>query len=247
MPSIESFNVDFNPNRMSLIDFALSRSLDQHQGKPIYTAFLTAFLKEVNELYAAIIDLQEQRSLYHATDSNLEALGRIVGTNRNVVDLDESIYVHFDETDQSCDSSCVEYVPGAELNNTTYEDDLAFRNTIINQINRNNMLYASYPEVQLAIRVFISKLVKFQRTGPMRVQITAPDSMGLTAIDLLVRHGNQIQGDDLFFFPYPATLDIDDDVVYYPDGADEGPFMWDSDTNCFDVAPWAVFAHIDFN
>lgn len=240
MPAIPaSYQVDFTGYRRDLVADGLALLLEQHVDKCVLRQFLAALLEEVQDLHDALIDLQEQRTLYLAVGENLDALGRIVGEDRIPYQYDDSRWMFADRVAQRPDQA-MSWVDGAPLESFLPVDDGQYRYNILGKILKNHVIFTSVPELQTIIRHYSSFQVSFEKTGPMEVAITIPDDATPTLIGLLTKNEDTPLCDTVFKIPYPATLYIS--AINY-----HSPVPWftaDRDDQQCDHAPCAVTAQI---
>lgn len=224
MPIPGFYQVDFSAARKNLVRQALSRLLDQHADKPLLRRFVATLLLEVQDLYDALIDLQEGRTLYAAEDENLNALGRIVGEPRTPYQYDDSHWLFADRTAQSPDSAAA-WCVNAPFAAFLPVDDSQYKMNILSRIIKNHTLAASVPELERLTRLLTGQYISYDKTGPMQVSVLAPANLSATALNLLSRAQSSRRADDVFQLPYPATLWFDGVMTYVPDAffcADRG-------------------------
>ncbi len=216
MPIPEHYKIDFSPYRKDLVEQALGRMLSQHFDKCVLRQFVAAVMREVQELYAAIIDMQEQRTLYQAAAENLSALGRIVGEPRAPYQYDESRYMFADRPHQRPDSSFV-WCLGAPFSAFIPVEDEQYRMNILARIVKNHTLTGSIPELDRLTSLVTGTTVSYDKTGPMQVTVTVPADISGTNYTMLLLTRTDRRTDDAFMLPYPATLWFDKVVVHVPD------------------------------
>ena len=216
MPIPEFYKVDFSPYRKDLIEQALGRMLSQHYDKCVLRQFVAAIMDEVQELYDAVLDMQEQRTLYEAEEENLNALGRIVGESRNPYQYDESRYMFADRINQRPDSSFV-WCLNAPFSAFIPVEDEQYRVNILARIFKNHTLVASIPEMERLTYLLTDSLVSYEKTGPMQVTVVVPATISATAYNILTLARTDQRADDAFMLPYPATLWFSGIVIYVPD------------------------------
>lgn len=215
MPIPASFKVDFSAHRKDLVAQALSRLLSQHYDKCVLRQFVAAIMAEVQELYDALIDLQEQRTLYVAREENLNGLGRIVGEPRTPYQYDESRWMFADRIDQRVDSAsvwCV-YAPFASF---VPVEDPQYQLNILARIIKNHTLVASVPELERLAHLLTDTWVSWEKTGPMQVAAVVPSTISATAYNMLIKATTDNRVDDAYMLPYPATLSFSGVVTYVP-------------------------------
>ena len=90
--SLDKLKLDFSSVRKDLVTAGLDRMLAQYKNSSLFNKLVAVWLKQCQQLYDAIIDLQEYRTIYRAQGSNLEALGRIVGAKRQDFNYNDDYY-----------------------------------------------------------------------------------------------------------------------------------------------------------
>ena len=211
----EFYKVDFDFYRKDLIAQALDRMLSQHYDKCVLRQFVAAIMREVQELYEAIIDMQEGRTLFQAQAENLNALGRIVGEPRAPYQYDESRYMFADRDWQRPDNAFV-WCVGAPFSAFIPVEDEQYRLNILARVFKNHTLVASVPEMERLTYLLTDSLVSYEKTGPMQVTAVVPSTISATAYNLLTQASSNQRADDAFMLPYPATLWFDGIVTYVP-------------------------------
>lgn len=215
MPISERYKVDFSPHRKDLIEQALSRMLSQHYDKCVLRQFVAAIMEEVQELYDALIDVQERRTLYMAEQENLNALGRIVGEPRAPYQYDESRWMFADRINQRVDTASV-WCMGAPFAAFIPAEDPQYRINILARIIKNHTLVASVPEMERLTYLLTDSLVSYEKTGPMQVAVVVPSTISATAYNMLIKNTTDTRVDEAFMLPYPATLSFSGIVTYVP-------------------------------
>jgi len=215
MPIPAAYKVDFSPYRKDLIEQALARMLSQHYDKCVLRQFVAAIMQEVQALYDAIIDLQEKRTLHEAAAENLNALGRIVGEPRAPYQYDESRWL-FADRDQQRPDRAVAWCLHAPFAIYIPVGDDQYRMNILARIVKNHTLVASIPEIEHLTALVTETMISYERTGPMTVQALVPSTISATAWNILTQARTDLRADDIFTFPYPATLWFDGTVMYMP-------------------------------
>ena len=216
MPLPAFYKIDFKPCRKDLIEQALGRMLAQHYDKCVLRQFVAAVMREVNELYDAIIDMQEMRTLHEAEAYNLDALGRIVGEPRNPYRYDESRWLFADRMSQRPDATSV-WCLSAPFAAFLPVGDTQYRMNILCRIVKNHTLVASVPEIERLTFMVAETLISYAKTGPMQVAVLVPSTITATVWNILTQARTDLRADSLFAFPYPATLWFDETFFYVPD------------------------------
>lgn len=240
MPVVpERFKVDFSAYKKDLVKAAIARLPSQFVNACILKQYIAAFVDEVQELYDACIDLQEQRTIYNAEGETLDALGRIVGEDRSPVHYDDSSYMFADRPGQTPDASLV-YVTGAPMQSFIPATDPEYRSNILLRIVRNHTLAASVPEVSALLGAVTGTTVSFDKIGPYTVNLYIPSNISKTALLILTQALTDERVDHFFRVPYPAPLTIGDVRIYLPPGY----FVWDRPGRTWDKSKWAVAATV---
>ena len=215
MPIPSTYKIDFSPHRKDLIEQALGRMLSQHYDKCVLRQFVAAIMQEVNELFDCLIDMQEMRTLFMAEAENLNAIGRIVGEPRAPYQYDESKWMFVDRERQRPDTTTV-WCLNAPFAAFLPVADEQYRLNILIRIIKNHTLVASIPEIEKLTSMATGTLVSYDKTGPMQVMAIVPSDITATAWNLITQARTDMRADDIFAFPYPATLWFRGTVMYVP-------------------------------
>lgn len=235
MPLPQPYAIDFDVYRKDLVEQALNRMLSQHYDKCVLRQFVAAFINEAQEAYDAILDMQQQRVVYFAQATNLDALGRIVGEDRAPWSYDESSWMFFDGQGQGFDQIAM-WCINAPMGTFIPVMDDQYRTNIIGKAVKNHTLVASVPEITSLTDLLLGLPISFEKTGPNQVRIVVPDYITATQLYLITRSFTDERVDKGYFLPYPATLDFDSVVMYTPDKF----FCFDRTDRQYDVAKFAV-------
>ena len=235
------FAVDFSSYRKDLIVQAINRLLGQHYDKCTLKQFILAVMGEVQCLYDALIDLQEQRTLYRAEGETLSALGRIVGQERAPMQYAETYFMYADRPMQAPDAVGA-WSRYALLGRFVPSDEDGYQYTILSKIVKNHTLVASVPELQRLIYMITEEHVSFDKTGPMQMTILVPAGLSATAWHILTQAVSDRRADDRFMLPYPVTLWFYTLIVFLPERPENLNWLCADRTNIqrCDRAPCAV-------
>ena len=241
MPIPQKFQVDFTPYRRDLIQQAVERLLSQHHCACALKQLVLAFTGEAQCLYDALIDLQEQRTLYKAEGETLSAIGRIVGAERAAYQYDETRWMFADKEAQGPDaaSAWCRYSPFGVF---VPSDASTYKLNVLSRIVKNHALCASVPELQSLIHMITDEYVSFEKTGPMEITILVPGGLSPEAWYLLTQAYSDRRVDTRFLLPYPATLWFYTLVVFFPERPENLNWFCADRTNMqrCDRAPCAV-------
>lgn len=233
----EKFKVDYT--RLKNTDMtaeALTRLLSQHWNFPVLKKFVAALVQAgPEETYKRIVKALEAQTLYMAQGTDLEAIGRIVGQPRIPYQYDDSKWFFFDRPGQGFDQAPW-WVEGAPMTGNTPADDPQYRRMILARIACNFCRFASAPEMAYLVEYATGEKVSWRRVGPMECEILISGNISRSVLDMLTLSKTTTECDDIYMFPYPATLNLTR-VVYLPDT----PFIFDrGDGHQFDAGTWAV-------
>lgn len=218
----EKFKVDFSRYSVDMCAQAFGRLLSQFRASPVLKQFLAAFIKNGPEwAYKQIIAQQEANTLYMATGTNLDAIGRIVGQFRTIYRYDESRWMFSDRAGQGADQVNV-WVQGAEIGNRKPAADPDYRRLILAKIVCNFTRFASLPELAYIARFATGETVSWRRVGMMECEIYVRSQISRSNLEFLTHRETNTECDDQYMFPYPATLNLSR-VVFMP----RNPFFAD--------------------
>lgn len=223
-------DVEFtNPDLQSR---AAGRLLWQFRRSPLLLAILYGLVSEIQVLMDACIEVQQMRIPFRARGENLNAIGRIVGQNRILLDYSELPWFTPDKDGYAVDQALV-WVTGAPLYENGVANDTLYRMLIQAKVYRNFCRYGSIPEIQEAVSEAFGVAISMQRAGglPFNATLIVPSDIPLYVLGFLMRCTSTKRADSEYLPPYPATLRIDGvmfdlDPTFTPDvedyGADEG-------------------------
>lgn len=201
--------------RQPLVISALEKLPGQYLKSCALRQFVSAFVGAAEELFTATLAMQKERTLYNASGENLDALGRIVGEPRAPYRYSEIRWFAFDRMGQPWDSTpwwcrkapLAEFIPAS---------DTDYRNTILARIIANHTLVSSIPELEGLLELLVGQWISFEKIGPMKVRPIIPATISTTNLYILVTCVSTRRVDDKYVVPYPATLNLTDDVVFTP-------------------------------
>ena len=231
----DTFKIDFSAEQKDLISAALTRMLGQHYNKCALRQFVAAFVAECQELYDACLDMQRLRSPYEAEGENLNALGRIVGEDRQVWNYDETSWMFADRQGQGADSVNV-WCVNAPIGVSAAIDDTQYRFNVILKAIKNHTLTSSVSELLALIKLAFGLDMSFEKTGPNQIRIIVPASISTTQLILLTQSADDERADNQWFINYPATLDISQVLMFAP----QNFLMADVENRGCDEAPVAA-------
>jgi hypothetical protein len=213
MPVPATYAVDASRYGADFRALSQYRLLDQFKAKPVLQAVLNALVDEAQEWYDTCIELLTARSLYAAAPSELDALGRIVGQRREPVANDVPVYFTpdtprdgtADELGADLGIAWVTGVPATGLQNPT---EAQYAEQILGRITNNMTRHGSIPELAAAIYQTLGLKVRFDKTGPMEVDIYVSGTPTADAMYKLDQKRDTQRTQGRYFFGYPATLSI---------------------------------------
>jgi hypothetical protein len=224
------YKVDFDKFTGDMVEMAWSRMLSQHYDKCLLKQFTAAFILECQDLYDAILALQEGRTVFMAESVNLDALGRIVGEPRKPFNYDDDTWLAFDRAPQGFDSAPF-WCMNAPVGGYDLVTDEQYRLNVITRAIRNHTLTSSVPEVLQISEMLFGVNVSYEKTGANEVRILVPPTINRTALWYLASNQDTRECDDVYVAQYPVTLNISE-IVYAP----ENMFIFDRDDRGFDSA-----------
>ena len=200
-----------------LAERAVQRTLLQFRQSPVFLDLLQAFIQEVQYLQGGINGVFDLREPANATAENLNAIGRIVGQIRTILDYSELEWFTPDALGLTCDQAPA-WVQGALTGGSYEAGDEWYRRLIEGKVFRNFCRYSSVPEIQNVIKLAFGIDVSFRVVAPMEVDIIFPASAPLWVVNLITRFADDGYSDDVAFAPFPATLRINS-VQYVDDSS----------------------------
>ena len=172
-----AYIVDFSKYARNMPQDAWARMPGQFHatGKNrVLRQFLDVFIRQCQELYDVLIDLQRMRTAYEATGEALDALGRIVGWRRGdpvLPDITEWFAPDIEATAPDKAEALV-WVAGAGGKRTYTAGDPVYAYYIIAKAVRNHMRYGSVPEIVSFVKQLTNYDIRIDKSGPGEIVIT---------------------------------------------------------------------------
>ena len=221
--NLQQYEVDFSSflNRDQAGN-ALLWSLDQFRDKKVYKQVLQAFVSEANELYEAICQLANTRTIAKGYGVWLDGIGRIVGQPREVTpaDLPDSFF-YWDDSGSGTRPVDVtgsahymddhnQWLNGASVNANSAPTDNDFRDEIIRRIYQNMNQFSSIPEIESAISEVLGINVTIEQTGVRTIKVHVPSGTPDWIIYYITgKSFDTTTGTyNRWWFPYPACISV---------------------------------------
>lgn len=215
----------------NLHDLACEDTLDRFRRSPVLRGIQDPLVTEAQELYDALVDSLEARTLDNAKGANLDVIGRIVGLwPRPSEDAAALIYFGPDY-DEGAPDRGIAYVTNAPTAGQVEVGDPKYREAIRVQILKNHVKHGSAPEIMnYGIRAFgIPISVRNVGSSDVEVVIAAAASPDVVAAILSVYDDER--ADRIYALPLPSTARIRSVFFRTPDA-----FAPDLDSGAPDVA-----------
>lgn len=216
--ALSKLKIDYSEVRKDVVAAGLDRILAQYKHSYLFKQLLSVWLKQCQQLYDAIIDLQEYRTIYSATGDTLDGLGRIVGSNRQNFNYSDTYYFTPDKAGVGCDNGYAWCKNAPQAGIAMQNDDL-YRNSIWRKAMSNFVKFGSVPEIQDVVSVYMDEPVGFEVTNPFTGTLVVTADIGLTNLEILTYTQNTEQVEHQFRIPYPTTTDFEGVVFYVPQKA----------------------------
>jgi hypothetical protein len=231
------FKIDFSGYGRDMVAKAWSRMLSQFWASPVMKDFVAALIKNGPEwAYREIVKQQEANTLYMAEGENLDAIGRIVGQPRVPYQYDDSMWFTPDRPGQGFDQAPF-WVQNAPMAGNEPATDPEYRQMILARIVCNFNRFSSLPEMAYEVEFATGRKVSWRRVGPMECEIIVQGNISRSHLDVLTRKKTTTECDDIYWVPYPATLNLTR-VLFLPV---RKPFIFDRrDGHQFDAGYCAV-------
>lgn len=230
--------VDFSKYERDLIQDGLDKMLSVFLNKCTVRKFFIAFIRQVQELYDAALDVEKFRTLYNAEGINLDALGRIVGQPRKTLSYSEEDWFLFDVAGNGFDQMPW-WVTGGYLNTAEKATDPRYKELILARIIKNHTLTASVPEILFVVKTMYNLDVSYEKTGPNKVRLIVQDTTSKAQLYNLIHKENNLAVDDDYLISYPATLALEDKVFFVKK---EGFYFDRESPHQWDTANWSITA-----
>jgi hypothetical protein len=187
---------------------AVSRVLEQFRSSEVFLGVLEALNSEAKAFIEAVQAVVKCRTPAIATGVNLDALGRIVGQDRELIEYAADLWFTPDMSGSSADQG-VAWVTNAAVGDNVVADDTWYRQLIEGKIQRNFVESASVVEIQNVIKLVTGLDASVLRTSDlMTVVVVIPDGTPQQVVDFLERWKDTPQVDYAYYLPIPATVRI---------------------------------------
>lgn len=208
--------VDFSKEARDIVEEGLSLILSQYSHSCVLRKVLSVVLEEIQELYDACQEAQKRRSLDYATNYELEALGRIVGQERESTSDSESTWMYGDDAKKNPDAIQTWSYKGA-LGRLGKMTDSKLRDWIMFKILKNHALTTSLPELGKMVQQFWKMDISIVKAGkPFVASMYVPNTISDMQLYYLQLFRTTRQCDRDAIFPYPVTLSFTGEVYYRP-------------------------------
>jgi hypothetical protein len=196
---------------------AAGRVLRQFSKSEVFLSLLWALVSEIQELSYAAMGVHRYRMPASARGENLNAIGRIVGQDRILIDYSAVAWFRPDTENQSVDQSPV-WTDGAPLYEIASADDELYRMLIQAKVFRNFCKFGSIPEIQEAALEAFGVRVSFQRYLGANFECTLliESSCPLHVLGFLTEVIDDERADRVYLPPYPAQLRIGKEMFLFP-------------------------------
>jgi hypothetical protein len=213
MPIPDQYAVAFDSYRLAFRELAQLRLLDQFKNKAVLAAVLGAFADESQECYDAILAMMEARTLHQAGGVHLDAIGRIVGQQRELMLNDTAIYFTPDTPRTGVADTLgadlgLAWIDGAPTTGTYPPTDAQYAMQVLGRIKNNMCRFASVPELSAMVWEVFSLKATFTISGPMQIDVTVAAPAPPYALYRLQQWADTSQVQERWYMPYPATIKI---------------------------------------
>ena len=208
--------VDFTKEKRDIVAEGLSLILQQYSHSCVLRKVLAVVMDEIQELYDACQEAQKRRCLDYATNYELEAIGRIVGQERESTADDESTWMYANDAKKNPDSIQTWSYKGA-LGRLGKMTDSKLRDWITFKILKNHSLTGSLPELGKMVQQFWKMDISIVKAGkPFEASMYVPNTISDMQLYYLQLFRTNRMCDRDSLFPYPATLAFTGEVYYRP-------------------------------
>ena len=149
------------------------RRLPQFSRGEIRCAILQEQSRQIQELYDAIIDVLDQRTLENASGGILDVIGIIVGQKRILLNQGSQDWFGPDDLITSPDLAPA-WVTGAPLAGNLPADDVDYLQLIISKIFKNHVKHGSIPEILRFVQLLYGINISIRKLGLSQIQLIVP-------------------------------------------------------------------------
>lgn len=210
------------------------RRLPQFRSGSVRCGVVNEQARQLQEIYDAIVSALDQRTLANARGGILDAIGRIVGQERVLLNQAELDWFSPDDTDGGPDLAPV-WVLGAPLTGNLPADDAEYIQLIVSKIFKNHVQHGSIPEVLEFVRLLYGINISLRKLGLSQLELIVPVGTAAFIVTTLRSSITDDRADNQHFLPHCPTVDIVS-VMFRP----ENPFAPDRDSGAPDLGEAAV-------
>lgn len=197
-----------------LFDIASGRRLPQFRSDPVICGILSAEVRQTQDLFDAIFNSLEGRTIDGALDYALDVIGRIVGQRRILINQANIAWFTPDSITGTPDTSPA-WMDGAPLFGDLPADNAQYRQLIYAKIFKNHTLHGSIPEVLQFVRLVYGIDISIRKYGQGDIALIVPTNTPLNVVATLVSFTSTVRVDNAYFLPLSPVARIVD-VIYRP-------------------------------
>lgn len=210
------------------------RRLPSLKRGPVRCDILNEQARQLQELYSAIVSTLDQRTLGNARGVVLDAIGRIVGQKRVLLNQADVPWFTPDANGLGPDAGPA-WVVGAPLFGNLPAGDAEYLRLIVSKIFKNHVQHGSIPEVLEFVRLLYGINISIRKAGLSRIELVVPAGVQPFIVATLRGGENDERADNQHFLPHCPTVEIIG-IVYRPVNA----FAPDRDNGGPDIGAAAV-------
>ncbi len=197
-----------------LFEIAGGRRLPQFVNGEVRCGILNAQVRQTQDLFDALFNAMEGRTIAGAEDYALDIIGRIVGQPRVLVN--QAIIAWFTPDDPAGrPDTTPAWNFGAPLFGDLPASQAQYRQLIAAKIFKNHTIHGSIPEVLQFVKLVYGINISIRKYGQGDIALVVPTDTPLNVVLTLISYTTTVRVDNDYFLPLSPVARILD-VIYRP-------------------------------
>lgn len=217
-----------------VVERVADRRLPQFRRGEVRCGILNEQARQLQEIYDAVVSALDQRTLPNARGVVLDAIGRIVGQERILLNQAELDWFEPDDVNGGPDLAPA-WIEGVPTSGNLPADDGEYLLLIVSKIFKNHVQHGSIPEVLEFARLLYGINISLRKLGLSQLELIVPVGTAEFIVTTLRSTISDERADNQHFLPHCPTVDIVS-VMFRP----ENPFAPDRDAGGPDIGEAAI-------
>lgn len=183
------------------------RRLPQFKRGSVRCGVLTEQSRQLQEIYDEIVHVLDFRTLANARGVVLDAIGRIVGQKRELLNQADKNWFTPDNALGRPDSAPV-WITGVPTAGSLPAGDSEYLDLIVSKIFKNHVQHGSIPEILQFVRLLYGINISIRKLGLSQIQLIVPSGTPDYVVVTLRSLVSDDRADNRWFLPQCPTVDI---------------------------------------